>query len=76
MAFALMFRRTGNNDYADRLRAVWAFIRTYCVDPVVGEWHDLLGPDRRGQGAKGSGWKAGYHATQALLDAAVLMRGG
>jgi len=43
---------------------------------VVGEWHDLLGPDRRGQGPKGSGWKAGYHSTRALLDAAALLRDG
>jgi mannobiose 2-epimerase len=76
MAFALMLRRTGNDEYADRLRAVWAFIRAYCLDPVVGEWHDLLDPDRRGQGPKGSGWKAGYHSTRALLDAAALLRDG
>jgi len=77
LAFAVMLRRTGDADdadYADRLRAVWGFIRAYCVDPVIGEWHDLLGPDRRGQGPKGSGWKAGYHSTRALLDAAALLR--
>jgi len=76
MAYASMLRHTDDGEYADRLRAVWAFIRAYCIDPVVGEWHDLLGPDRRGQGPKGSPWKAGYHSTRALLDAAVLLRDG
>ncbi len=76
MAYASMLRHTDYGEYADRLRAVWAFIRAYCIDPVVGEWHDLLGPDRRGQGPKGSPWKAGYHSTRALLDAAVLLRDG
>ena len=76
MAYAVMLRRTDDDRYADRLRAVWSFIRAYCIDPVVGEWHDLLGPDRRGQGPKGSPWKAGYHSTRALLDAATLLRDG
>jgi mannose/cellobiose epimerase-like protein (N-acyl-D-glucosamine 2-epimerase family) len=71
-----MLHRSGNPEHADRLRAVWSFIRAYCIDPVVGEWHDLLGPDRRGQGPKGSPWKAGYHSTRALLDAAQLLRDG
>jgi mannobiose 2-epimerase len=79
MAYAVMLGQTEGDRrevYADRLRAVWAFIRRYCIDAVVGEWHDLLGPDRRGQGPKGSGWKAGYHSTRALLDAAALLRAG
>jgi mannobiose 2-epimerase len=77
MAYAVMLGRTEGeirDAYADRLRAVWGFIRVSCIDPVVGEWHDLLGPDRRGRGPKGSGWKAGYHSTRALLDAAALLR--
>ena len=76
MGFTMMLRRTEDDVYADRLRAVWAFIRAYCVDPVVGEWHELLDPDRRGHGPKGSLWKAGYHSTRALLDAAALLRAG
>jgi mannobiose 2-epimerase len=76
MASAVMLRRTDDPVYAERLRAVWSFIRAYCIDPVVGEWHDLLDPERRGQGPKGSPWKAGYHSTRALLDAAVLLRDG
>ena len=74
MAYAFMVGHTDDDTYADRLRAVWAFIRAYCIDPVVGEWHDVLDPDRRGQGPKGSPWKAGYHSTRALLDAAALLR--
>ena len=76
MGFAAMLHRSGNPECADRLRAVWSFIRAYCVDPVVGEWHELLDPDRPGHGPKGSLWKAGYHSTRALLDAAVLLRDG
>jgi cellobiose epimerase len=79
MAYAVMLERTEGkrrDEYADRLRTVWAFIRRYCIDPVVGEWHDLLDAERHGQGPKGSAWKAGYHSTRALLDAAALLRAG
>jgi len=74
MAYAFMLQHTGDDGYADRLRAVWSFIRAYCIDSAVGEWHDLLTPDRRGQGPKGSPWKAGYHSTRALLDTAAVLR--
>jgi mannobiose 2-epimerase len=76
MAYAVMLDGTEDPQFADRLRAVWSFIRAYCIDPVVGEWHELLDPDRRPGGPKGSGWKAGYHSTRALLDAAALLRAG
>src|SRR5262249_4661615 len=76
MAFAVMRGHTGSDEFGDRLRATWAFIHAYCVDPIVGEWHELLDPDRRGRGPKGSAWKVGSHSTRALLDAAALLRAG
>jgi mannose/cellobiose epimerase-like protein (N-acyl-D-glucosamine 2-epimerase family) len=63
-----------DDDAADRLRATWRFIQQHVVDHAVGEWHDVVDRALVGRGPKGNAWKAGYHATRALLDGADLLR--
>lgn len=74
LAYTWMLRLTGEPYYADRLRRIWAFIRERVADHTVGEWHEHVDEGLRGHGPKGSDWKAGYHATRALLDGAEQLR--
>lgn len=74
LAYLWLLRATGDSWCVDRLRTVWAFVQRFVVDHVVGEWHEVLDAAYRGRGPKGGLWKAGYHATRALLDGAALLR--
>ena len=74
--FADRCRRAGEAEAAARYGAAaasaWHFIDAELLDPVRGGWRRSAGAG--GEASKSGPWKAAYHTTRSMLDAADLLR--
>jgi sulfoquinovose isomerase len=66
-AAAVLFRRTGEPEYAELYFSWWDIARRYFIDPIGGSWWHELDPSGRPSAAVWQGKPDVYHAYQATL---------
>ncbi|MGP0070112.1 MAG: AGE family epimerase/isomerase [Isosphaeraceae bacterium] len=74
-ALLVMHRKYGGQTdrYAKAFRKQWDFIETHLIDPVHGGWFAETTREGTfiGDGSKANPWKANYHTSRALMNAAT-----
>ncbi len=75
VGFLDAYERLGDERYLEAFFSTWAFDRDHMINPVVGEWRQLV--TRTGDvivGDIGNPWKAIYHSGRAVLESIQRLR--
>lgn len=73
VGFMNAFELTGEQRFADAVRASWDFTRRYVIDHA-GEWRGLSALDGRAEPYWAGPWKACYHNGRAMLEMSARLR--
>ena len=66
-AAAVLYKRTGDREYEEKYRLLWAYVNNYMVDAEKGSWHHNLDENNHPTRRIWSGKPDVYHILQSVL---------